>query len=147
MKSLSIIFINALAYFAICMAGFLLTSFLTGSDTTEKEFLSVSPLTLAASVSFPLATLHGLVIGGAIGFWKAQLSNKPLSGAAVLALMANLLTAFWWMFLFLQLGEQPTPLVTARGTATAVVMTAISFAANVITIQFVRQMEDGETLQ
>jgi hypothetical protein len=143
MKSLAIIFVNAVTYFALCVSAFLLTSLFTGSDPTEKEYLSVSPLTLAATVSLPVAVLHGLVIGGAITFWKDQLSKKLLEGAAILALVANLLTAFWWMFLFLQLGEQPDPSASARGVVAAAVMTAVSFLANLITLQFVRHTQIG----
>ena len=147
MKYLAIILVNTLAYFGLCLTGFLLTTVLTGSDAGEREFLSVSPLTLAAIVSLPVASLHGVLIGGAIAFWKDRLSEKPLVGAAILALFANLLTAFWWLFLFLQLGEDPTPLVTARGVVITIVLFAISFAANLITFQFVRYTQNGGALK
>lgn len=113
MKYLAIILVNNLAYFGLCLTGFLLTTVLTGRDAGDREFLSVSPLTLAAIVSLPVASLHGSLIGGAIAFWKDRLSEKPLVGAAILALFANLLTAFWWLFLFLQLGEQPPRWISA----------------------------------
>ena len=136
MKSVAIIFVNALAYFAICIAAYLITMLFTGSDPGEKEFVSVSPLALAAVISLPVAALHGLVIGGAIAYWKEQLSGKPLAGAAILSVFANLLTAFWWLFLFIKLGEDPEPLATARGAVFAIVMTGISLLANFLTIIF-----------
>jgi hypothetical protein len=147
MKSLAIIVINALAHFAVCIAGFLITSFLTGSDPTQKDFLSLRPLTLAAVVSLPLATLHGLVIGGAIAYWREKLTDKPLAGALILAVFANLLTIFWLMFLFLKLGEDSTPVATARGAGIAIVMMVISLAANLVTIHVARKMSNGGTLK